>query len=1055
MVIAELVEKFELYHDTYTSDQYNEAQVRKDFVDVLFKALGWDLDNVQGLPEGRRDTISEDKIRVGNATKFPDYSFGLNGSRKFFVETKKPSVNLADDPGPALQLRTYAWNADLTLSILTDFEEFAVYDCRFKPQKNDGPDKGQIRYLTYRDYLDRWDEIADIFSKEAVSKGSLDRYAEEKRSIRGTKKVNEAFLEEISAWRDSLARNIAIRNPDLSVEDLNVAVQNTIDRIIFLRICEDRGIERYEQLKEISEGSAGAGIYARLGELFRHADSRYNSGLFHFQADPERAARPDLFTLNLKIDDKPLKEIISSLYPPGPYNFAVMPPEILGQVYEQFLGKVIRLTEGHRAKVEDKPEVRKAGGVFYTPSYIVEYIVENTVGKLLEGKTPRTASDLRILDPACGSGSFLLGAYKYLLDWHLEWYSKSLRPFLEAGEPETSSIIRKMLPTDFSTDAPDDEKRKGRNGRRKKRRQASSLPIFKGAGDVWRLTTEEKKRILLNNICGVDIDPQAVEVTKLSLLLKVLEGESQETIQTLQRFSDERALPDLDNNIKCGNSLIGFEFIEEHVGLSREEIKRVNPFDWEYEFADIMREGGFDAVIGNPPYIRIQTIREWAPLEVEDYKKKYVSARKGNYDIYVVFVEKGLSLMSEHGKLGFILPHKFLNAKYGEPLRGLISSGKNLSTIVYFGDQQVFEGATTYTCLLFLNKIETHIIDFIKVEEINDWKSTWNAIRGKIISDDISSDEWNLAVGDDSNIFNKLAKMPVKLGQISHIFVGLQTSADNVFLFKGMKKSNGPLTSVKSKALEKSIEVETALLKLVVRSGEIGRYWASPSALVLFPYKQDSGKVGLITEEEMAQFHPFTWAYLNANYKLLSEREHGKFSKTGWYQLYPKNLDTWEQPKIMLPYMITRLSAFYDEAGYYFVNVTTGGFGITVDESKGHTKYIVGLINSRLLDWFLKHVSTTFHGGYFAANKQFLVQLPIRVINFSDPADIARHNRMVALVEQMLQLHKRLAEARTGHEQNLLQRQIEATDKQIDRLVYELYGLSEEEIRIVEGNGPG
>lgn len=203
----------------------------------------------------------------------------------------------------------------------------------------------------------------------------------------------------------------------------------------------------------------------------------------------------------------------------------------------------------------------------------------------------------------------------------------------------------------------------------------------------------------------------------------------------------------------------------------------------------------------------------------------------------------------------------------------------------------------------------------------------------------------------------------------------------------------------------------------------------------------------------MIRCYPNTWAYLQGNYKMLSEREHGKFSGLDWYQLYPKNLDTWEQPKIMLPYMVTRLSAFYDEANYYFVNVTTGGFGLTVDESNGTTKYIVGLINSKLLDFYLKHVSTTFHGGYFAANKQFLVQLPIRTIDFSNPADVARHDRMVSLVEQMLALHKQLPQAQTPHEKTALQRRIEAIDGQIDALVYELYGLTQEEIGIVEAVG--
>jgi hypothetical protein len=530
IIIAELVERLDRYQDTYKSHQYNEAQVRQEFVDPFFKALGWDLDNAQGFAEAYKEVIHEDTIKVGHSTKAPDYSFRLGGSRKFFLETKKPSINLADDPAPALQLRTYAWNAKLALSILTDFEEFVVYDCRFQPQKTDGPSKARLLYLTYKDYLDRWDEIAGIFSKEAILKGAFDKYAETTKSKRGTKEVDAAFLEEISSWRENLARNIAIRNQELSVEELNSAVQNTIDRIIFLRICEDRGVEKYEQLKSLSDGE---GIYAKLCDLFLHADARFNSGLFHFKDEQERA-KPDLFTLNIQIDDKPLKEIISSLYPPGPYNFAVMPPEILGQVYEQFLGKVIRLTEGHHAKVEDKPEVKKAGGVFYTPSFVVEYIVKNTVGKLLEGKNPKTASSLRILDPACGSGSFLLGAYKCLLDWHLEWYSKALLPFLEKGEPETSPIIKRLLPSEYISEAPNNEKRRGR---KKKHRQVANLPIYQGPGNVWRLTSGEKKRILVNNIYGVDIDTQAVEVTKLSLLLKVLGRESRDHTDLVAVFA--------------------------------------------------------------------------------------------------------------------------------------------------------------------------------------------------------------------------------------------------------------------------------------------------------------------------------------------------------------------------------------------------------------------------------------------------------------------------------------------------------------------------------------
>jgi hypothetical protein len=611
-VIEDLVQRFESNIDSYKSGHYNETQVRREFVDPFFEALGWDVNNRQGFAEAYKDVIHEDAIKVGTTTRAPDYSFRIGGQRKFFLETKKPSVDIKGDIHPAFQLRRYAWSAKkLPLSVLTDFEEFSVYDCRIKPDKADKPSQARVLYLTYKDYLDRWDEIAGIFSKEAILKGSFDKYAEDKKSKRGTEEVDTAFLEEIASWREILARNIALRNPELNTKDLNYAVQATVNRIVFLRICEDRGIERYMRLQDLLNGER---VYPRLCELFRRADERYNSGIFHFEKEAGRED-PDILTLEMMIDDKPLKDIIKRLYyPDSPYEFSVLPAEILGQVYEQFLGKVIRLTEGHRAVVEDKPEVKKAGGVKYTPVYIVDYIVRTSLGPLLEGKTPLEVAVIRVLDPACGSGSFLIVAYQYLLDWHRDWYIQNIVPLLQKGLKPSDAEIRRLLP------AVQNEKGK------KSRKKDFELPIYQGKGGDWKLTTAERKRILLNNIYGVDIDSQAVEVTKLSLLLKVLEGENPETIDKQLKLFQERALPDLGNNIKCGNSLIDWDILKGNPSLRQEKIERINPFDWEEEFAEIMQAGGFHVVIGNPPYIRIQNLREYQPEEVEYFEQHYDSA---------------------------------------------------------------------------------------------------------------------------------------------------------------------------------------------------------------------------------------------------------------------------------------------------------------------------------------------------------------------------------------------------------------------------------------------
>jgi hypothetical protein len=379
-IVSDLVERFERNHEAYKSGSYNETQVRREFIDPFFEALGWDINNTQGYAEAYKDVIHEDAVKVGGVTKAPDYSFRIGGTRKFFVEAKKPSVQIKDDPAPAFQVRRYAWSAKLSLSIVTDFEELAIYDCRIKPDHTDKADKARVKYYTFRQYIEKWDEFAAIFSRDAILKGSFDKYAESHKTKRGTTEVDSAFLEEIESWRDTLARNIALRNTT-GVRELNEAVQRTIDRIIFLRIAEDRGIEEYGSLRGICNGP---NTFARLRELFYKADDRYNSGLFHFRHEKGQAEPPDNLTISLTIDDKPLKEILKRLYyPDSPYEFAVLPADILGQVYEQFLGKVIRLTSDHRAVVEDKPEVKKAGGVFYTPTYIVEYIVKNTVGPLV------------------------------------------------------------------------------------------------------------------------------------------------------------------------------------------------------------------------------------------------------------------------------------------------------------------------------------------------------------------------------------------------------------------------------------------------------------------------------------------------------------------------------------------------------------------------------------------------------------------------------------------------------------------------------------------------
>jgi len=968
--ILQLVDQFASQLASYRSLEYNEAQARREFIEPFFDVLGWDIYNKQGYAYSYKDVIFEDAIKVGGATKAPDYAFRIGGTRKFFVEAKKPSVNVKDEITPAYQLRRYAWSAKLPLSILTDFEEFAVYDCRTKPDKTDKASTGRIMLLTYRDYPSHWDEIAGVFSHQAVLKGSFDKYAEAATGKRGTAEVDDAFLAEIERWRELLVHNIALRNPSLSQRDLNYAVQMTIDRLIFLRICEDRGIEFYGQLQSLLNGGE---TYPRLCQLFRKADERYNSGLFHFIPERDQADTPDMLTPGLLLDDKPLKDILANLYyPDSPYEFSVLPADILGQVYERFLGKVIRLTAGHHAVVEDKPEVKKAGGVFYTPTFIVEYIVKHTLGKLLEGKAPGQvglgrSTPIRILDMSCGSGSFLLGGYQYLLDWYLSGYS---------SEPEKWS--RGAAPRLYQVSSPD--------------------------GALWKLTTAERKRILLDHIYGVDIDPQAVEVTKLSLLLKVLEGESQESIGKQLSMFRQRALPDLASNIKCGNSLIESDFYSSHQStfLDAEEQYRINAFDWHKEFTSVFASsGGFDVVIGNPPYISTLLLEKILHPDIKPYwKKKYQSAA-GAFDIYIIFTEQGIRHLKDNGYLGYIIPNKFMAAEYAQEFRTWI----------------------------FDNSVICSLLDLSKTKV------------------------WPISVYPVVPVFQKskekadatitvVTPLKADLSDIQQIalvkYMMLEKTPDKIWSFITRPGADTLLRLIAGcEPLEKVAEVYGA--STVAEGSEY------PKLLVEKDEKENQNEFARFLVSGSVFRYSNTWDTSPVQFT------HKKYKRPYIKLAFPMPLRRIEQAKsakIIICKVALEPRAFLDSEGQY-----VGAYTTYIFEQNLALAYIAGLLNSKLMAFLYRNLydALAMGGGYLRFQPPQMRRLPIRQINFSDSTDIALHDLMVSLVERMQVLHQQLASANTPTEKTQFQRQIDTTDRQIDALVYELYGLTENEIRLVEG----
>ena len=964
--VDRLVKKFKAL-PTARRKRYNEADTRKDFILPLFRALEWNV-------EDAREVAAEEKISRG----FVDFSFFVNGIRRFVLETKSLHEGL-DNPEWARQAITYAYHKGVTWALLSDFQALRILNAEAKEQN---PFQATFREFEVDDYLSRIEELWWL-SRPAMLERILDREAEKvfKKSIRTP--ITISLFGHLKEWRQDLFKDLRAYNRDkrYSPKMIDDAVQRILDRLIFIRTAEDREVEGEKLIalvRELEDRGRINDVSQRLNQRFRELDGVYNSNLF----------APSLSD-DLKVSESAtLVDIVKGMYGSSAdyisYNFALIDADVLGRVYEQYLGVIL----SERKELKAKKAKRKSQGIYYTPTFVVKYIVEQTLGKYLQEQGYNPSHPVRVLDPACGSGSFLIEAFDVL------------DQFLAREKNQDRGVY--------------------------------------GIHDHAR-----QLQILTQNMYGVDKDEQAVEVARLNLMLKAL------------HLRDR--LPKLDN-IRQGDSLISGspKELEEYFGNNW---KGKNPFDWEKIFPEVMKEGGFDVIVGNPPYVRIQTL----PRDEVDFYDDYYSVATGNYDIYVLFVERALRLLKPGGVFGMILPKKFMQTTYGEGLRKLLADEKAVWKIVDFGDAQVFEQATTYTCLLFLQKRESEQVIYVKAD---DWLKEQAIVPDAIPNDlpeyrikagSLSHAEWNLAVGHGAALFERLSMMPVKLGDISHIFVGLQTSADTVFLFKKFTPTKSGTVRAYSKASDRTVELESDLLRPVIRSGEIGRYYAEPSALVLFPYRVENGEAHLLSQNELREGYPLTWDYLRANKKVLESREHGKFKGSAWYQLYPKNLNLWEQPKIMVPYMITRLAAYPDvRQNYYFVNVTTGGFGIVTEGEGLHLLYVTALLNSRLLDYIFRSQATKFHGGYFGANKQYIEELPIRRINLVDPGEKQKHDAVVALAEEMLQLQKDYAEAEREKWDNrdTLKQRIDEVDAEIDALVYKLYGLTEEEMAIVAEAGP-
>ncbi|HEV2234640.1 MAG TPA: N-6 DNA methylase [Terriglobia bacterium] len=991
--LERLIHKFEANNTHYLSKSYLEAQARVDLISPFFKALGWDMENEAGLSHHEREVI----VERGETEGYPDYNFRVGGQTKFFVEAKAPSEPL-DTTKHILQAKGYAWNTkQVFFVVLTDFEEFRFYDASIKPDERN-PDEGLLLKLNYSDYLKNIEKLWE-FSRERVAAGSLDAMLP--RGLRKPRlrlQVDEVFLDEMTGWREDLAKNIFKNNPDLTAKQLNEVVQRLLDRVVFIRIAEDRHIIEKRQLADaVDEWKARGGklhLFDWLNDLFHKINEDFNGEIF----------KPHL-SETIKIDSEVLAKIIERLYPPkSPYRFDVIGVELLGSIYERYLGKTIRVTP-KQARVEEKPEVRKAGGVYYTPKYIVDYIVKNTVGKIIEGKTPKQIEKIRILDPACGSGSFLIGAFQCLIDYHVKWY---------LAHPEQE--VRHAHPSlDFMRE------------------------VHTNPDGGHRLSVYRKAKILRNNLFGVDIDPQAVEITMMSLYLKALEGEMS------QLPPKQHLLPELKYNIICGNSLIGPDIYDQGTLFGDEERDRINAFDWISEsvgFGRIMKEGGFSCVVANPPYIRIQTLQAFSPIEAEYLKRHYASAVSGNFDIYVCFVERGVSALRKEGSLGFILPSKFFQTDYGASLREILVRDRLVEKVVDFGHLQVFDGPTTYTCLLFLAKGAKQNIEYLKIESDQKLQSL-EGTKTIIPPENLPSGPWVFAGRRKTELFRKLEKGSTRLIDLPvSISRGSSSGADDLFVL-----AKTPQAEVYVTKEGESVRLESDILRVPLYATDFGRFTFAPAAdeRIIFPYEINNGTSSLIPEKEFKSRFPRAYEYLHTRRKRLELRQQF----TEWYSYSaPRSLPIHDSAHLLVPLLADRgLFAEFPLGQNRFCLMASGGFSIKLgDGVPVSPKYLLGLLNSKLLFTYLKSNSNVFRGGWITCTKQYVAPLPIRV------AEKGEQDRIVGLVDRMLKCNKQKHSGKLAPSQtDRMEREIVATDAEIDAVVYELYGITDDERKIIQG----
>lgn len=923
-MISNLVNDFQTNEQFYLSSAYSEAQARLDFIDKFFIALSWDVNHDTQKNPYEQEVIVE---KSADSTKRADYMFTLAPKfrePKFFVEAKKPSRQLKniDD---YFQTMRYGWNAQNPFALLFDFEELHILDSRYKPDPKSVLDKCYKRFH-YSEYLDKekFSEIYYLFSRESVANNSIEKSASELPKPKGkavqkglfafsTQSIDESFLDLLDEIRLRLAKSLKKNNVYLDGELLTETTQRIIDRLVFIRFLEDKDIESERHISGYGEKGNAWKDFVNDSKWF---NAKYNGIVFreHNIIDGSAFKGPD---------EKDFADICEELsHYNSPYDFRYIPINILGSIYERFLGKVIHSTE-KRVTIEEKPEVRKAGGVYYTPQYIVDYIVDNTVGKLILNKTPIEISKMRFADISCGSGSFLITVFDELLQYISIYYQERPKEAKKAGCLE-------------------------KDGK-------------------WILSLKQKKEILLNNVYGVDIDSQAVEVTQLSLFLKLLEDETLATAHEFDVMFKERILPDLGKNIVCGNSLIGTDIYSNNLFESSDEEKKINAMDFENAFPEIMKNGGFDAIVGNPPY-GANTIT--------------------NEDTYISFIKRSIDLLIKKGLISYIVPTSWLSGVRFIKIRKLILENFEIHKIINL-PFNIFKDCYVDTSIFLFEKSKVkdnqiNVYSYPKKEKLSDLSAA-DKNFSRISKGSINQDE-NLSISTNPLLYFLKQKYQtnqfISLGEISSSTIGVLASKYNI---SESKKKNFYDYFV----------------------GNINRY---------------------------------TFDYLSTNYIDLSNHKEEYLS----YFFNSK--------KIWIRRIINRQDRIMCTIPPQNFVVKKDIYSFSLMNTNLREEYVLAILNSKLISFlYLNSSAISTKDDFRQTTLTELRNLPIYRLDLNSKSDAERSDKLVNLSNQLIESKKKLINSMKDHDRTYWESRCNSIDRDIDKLVYDLYGLAEEEIKIVEG----